>query len=323
MSHATAWLLGKLAEDACQPIVVASHPRSGTHLCIDALRLNFAGCHSWKLPFERADKLYCTLDDWGAAGRVQPEPILRILHRIRRPLIKTHALPALRSIPVWGPAGKSNDAQLARWAWDNSRTIYMYRDGREVMRSFHLFFATAAVGKPQPFREFLREKIDGRSRVRIWANHVESWLAQKRAVCMSMEFMLSNPTRAMEKIAIHIDLPAPTDPRLPSRCDNDMGERIWRRAVMSPMSTAISSRHSCSPQPHWTDVFGPSDREFFCREAGNMLIHLGYEPSDKWVGAERDDTATRPPRILALPSEDARLGFDYLTDGTHDQPVGP
>ena len=52
---------------AKQPVIVASHPRSGTHLLMDTLRRQFKACRSWKWPGERLDRLYCSVDELNAA----------------------------------------------------------------------------------------------------------------------------------------------------------------------------------------------------------------------------------------------------------------
>src|SRR4051794_28399866 len=51
-----------LEAHAVRPIVVVSHPRSGTHLMMDALRLNFRECRAWKRPGEPLERLYLNLD---------------------------------------------------------------------------------------------------------------------------------------------------------------------------------------------------------------------------------------------------------------------
>src|SRR4051794_27731921 len=53
-----AELARELARPERRPVVVASHPRSGTHLLIDLLRRQFPACASWKYPLERMDRLY-------------------------------------------------------------------------------------------------------------------------------------------------------------------------------------------------------------------------------------------------------------------------
>ena len=45
-----------------KPVVVASHPRSGTHLTLDLLRKQFPACASYKLPAQPLDRLYFALE---------------------------------------------------------------------------------------------------------------------------------------------------------------------------------------------------------------------------------------------------------------------
>ena len=52
MSEVTRLIKG-LDRDGIRPIVVASHPRCGTHLLIDTLRLNCPETRGWKFPGER------------------------------------------------------------------------------------------------------------------------------------------------------------------------------------------------------------------------------------------------------------------------------
>jgi hypothetical protein len=200
------------------------------------------------------------------------------------------------------------DAGLAGWTWENARIVYMYRDGREVMRSFHLFFATET-DHPQSFSEFLRTKINGRSHARLWADHVESWLAEDRALCVSMESLLARPADTIVRIARHADLPVPAAAKLPPRCDKDLAGRLLRRAGMHPISSAVSSRYSSDPTPHWTDVFSPADREFFHQEAGHLLTRLGYEKSDNWVGSHSYQPAPKPLVFRAPQAENASIGL--------------
>jgi len=298
----------RLAQIPCRPIVVASHPRSGTHLCIDTLRLNFSQCHSWKYPLERAYMLYWMLDEWGKQGEIHDEQVLSVVKRVERPLIKTHALPGLEMIPMFSGGAACIDSRLAGWVWQNARVIYMYRDGREVMRSFHRFFATEA-DHPQPFAEFLRTNINGRSHARIWADHVESWLAEDRALCVSMESLLARPQRMISEIARHIELAAPSDPKLPPRCDKDFMGRVLRRAGIHPVSSAVSSRYSGDRTPHWTDVFSPADREFFQQEAGHLLTRLGYETSDEWVDSRPAQPIDNPLVFRAPRADNTAIGL--------------
>jgi hypothetical protein len=48
---------------------------------------------------------------------------------------------------------------------------------------------------------------------------------------------------------------------------------------MRPESTAIIN----GGRQDWHECFTPEDRAFFHREAGDLLVELGYESSDAWV----------------------------------------
>ena len=49
-------------QDIGKPILIASHPRSGTHLTIDLLRKQFQECQSYKRLGEPFDRLYLALE---------------------------------------------------------------------------------------------------------------------------------------------------------------------------------------------------------------------------------------------------------------------
>ena len=78
-------------KDIGKPIVIASHPRSGTHLTIDLLRKQFAECKSWKMPGELLDRLYFALESFAPKfNPLSESAALNILQRATRPIIKTH-----------------------------------------------------------------------------------------------------------------------------------------------------------------------------------------------------------------------------------------
>lgn len=52
-----------------KPIIVASHPRSGTHLTMDLLRKQFPACVTYKLPTQPLDRLYLALEALSASPK--------------------------------------------------------------------------------------------------------------------------------------------------------------------------------------------------------------------------------------------------------------
>ena len=120
-----------LAALECLPIVVCAHQRSGTHLTIDLLRRQFEECRSWKWWGENNSRLYLSLDALFDPGVrwVNERKAIALLRRCERPLIKTHLLEP--------PA--SGVAELWRaWLAEHSTTVYVYRDGRDVLCSQRL-----------------------------------------------------------------------------------------------------------------------------------------------------------------------------------------
>lgn len=285
MSLDMAGMLRALDKDRCRPIVVASHPRSGTHLCIDTLRMNFKCCGVRKSWFEPADGLYLGLD--GSALIDHPidlERISRILSRASRPIVKTHALADLHHGGVERSAWRINP-QFADWLNERSSIIYIYRDGRDVLRSLYHYMQPIAPEARVPFSQFLRQRVNGLSRVAAWAQHVRSWRKRAGVFHLKMEELLNQPFETLSRLTGSLDLPAaPVDPQLPRRCDADFLSRAWRRLVPTPSSTAIVPRHEVAECSTSRQAFAQeADRRFFHAEAGDLLIELGYERSTGWV----------------------------------------
>lgn len=272
-------LLRELDELGCRPLVVASHPRSGTHLCIDALRLNCPAFRSSKAWFERADRLYLGLDDVARSGEVRHALIRKVMTGRLRPLVKTHALPGLLETGLHR-APRRLDAQLADWLNRRADFIYMYRDGRDALCSLWQF-------------------MKGINRVDAWARHVRLWLGWDAVQCLAMEQLLQGPNQSLGKLAQSLGARL-NDRRmvLAPRCGAGLLGRVVRRIISEPLSTAIVPLSRTCRFDNWRHVFLPKDREFFHRHAGDMLVELGYESSDAWVDSRPGGSA--PPVRVAL-----------------------
>jgi hypothetical protein len=276
MASRTLGILKSLDQAGVRPIAVASHPRSGTHLCIDMLRLNFPDCHSWKLPFEGADHLYVDVDD--------RDPNLEAMTRVKRPLVKTHTLPGFVPLkPLWNDQ-TAIDADLADWLNHNATFLYPYRAGREAVRSLYQFLNTEAWGERMTFSKFLRQRVNGTSRARAWALHVRAWMEQCPDCCFAMERLLREPRKVICQIAKAVDLPwVDQDVSVPPAPKTQLMWRLARRASIFPNTTAIPGQAGPDAPGKWQEVFSEADREFFHQEAGDLLIQLGFEASDEWV----------------------------------------
>ncbi|MCS3937297.1 hypothetical protein GGP80_003307 [Salinibacter ruber] len=266
-----------------RPVVVASHPRSGTHLLIDTLRRQFEACRSWKWPGERLDRLYCNIDELPGEGLLDANTARRILRRTERPVVKTHGGPGYQTAFLDSHAGGLG-SQWVQWLNDHSVRFYVYRDGRDVLCSYQLFRQSFDPSARVPVGEFLRQSDRGVSRVRRWARHVRTWIDQPDVHAVRFEDLLEAPEKVLRRLgnALGESLRERT-PLLP-RPFRSIWESRWARLFqMRPQSTAIINGGS----KNWKECFAHEDRAFFREEAGDLLVELGYEESETWVSSHR------------------------------------
>jgi hypothetical protein len=287
-----------LEKSGCSPIVVGSHPRSGTHLVIDTLRHNFPECRSWKFWGERSDRLYLNLASlfWNQHP-LSEKTAIRILSRVRCPIIKTHSFAGLGRDIADGHRMRPTDPELLAWLREHASFVYSYRDGREVLCSWHEMSAGSDLAAHVPFSEFIRQHVYGVSRVKNWALHVQGWLEEPTVNYVRMEDLLVQPTKTLgalaRKLGLRLD---PNACQLPRRTASHFEHRLKRLFTAKPQSTALISRKQ---RPGWREVFAPEDCRFFYEESNGMLIQLGYEDSTDWIEDHR--RAVSPPPSEANP----------------------
>lgn len=302
MSGDTRELLRKLDRLGVRPVVVASHPRSGTHLCLDTLRMNLPACAAWKRPFERADRLYVDIDATAENPTALPASLLlRVLGRARRPLIKTHAYPDLRRI-INRPQPLAADPDLLDWLRCHATFLYVYRDGREALCSLHQYMQAYFPQTRVPLAQFVRQQEGGVSRVKAWARHVEEWIDDSRVYCVAMCELLHHGRVIFPGLAekLGVSWEKGRQPALPPRCGFEYASRLRRRMARRPASTAIAADPRFKAEK-WQTAFTHADRQFFLEESGDLLVRLGFEESDRWAD-ERYDEERRHPALFALQS---------------------
>ena len=262
-----------------RPIVVASHPRSGTHLLIDTLRRQFEACRSWKWPGERLDRLYCNIDELPGDGLLDESTARRILRRTDRPLVKTHAWPGYQDGFLDTHRG-GLDRAWVDWLDETATIFYVYRDGRDVLCSYQLFRRSFDPDARGPIGEFLRGTEGDTNRVRRWADHVRAWRDRPDVHLVQFEALLDDPVPILQDIGETIgEPPRMKEPLLPQPFESIWESRWARLFAMRPESTAIINGES----QDWKETFTADDRAFFQEEAGELLIELGYEDSGDWV----------------------------------------
>jgi hypothetical protein len=264
-------------------IVIATHPRSGTHLTIDLLRKQFRECKSWLWFGETLHHSYLNLDMLALTHslHISQQEALLLLSRARRPIIKTHSLPSFEQFDL-------ENTELIRRLIQNADIYYVVRDGRDVLCSVHLWRQQVDPKARCPLSEFLRQEENGMSRPRIWAAHVLSWLNKQGVRILRFEQIIKDTRKVLTQIGQELGLkPLYVEPLLPKRRQSDSRwADYWLRLTRQFESTAIVGRYLGQKPQKWQDAFTCEDREFFQQEAGDVLIRLGYEVSEAWVEAE-------------------------------------
>ena len=283
----TEALSGEGLDGIGRPIVIATHPRSGTHLTIDLLRRQFGQCQV-RLRFgETVHRAYLNLDHLSpdSIPHIEVGQALSALRRALRMLVKTHSVPGLLSI---GDASRPFAQQLL----EGSDVLHVVRDGRDVMCSAYLWLRKHEDPACGSLSRFIREETDGMSRARYWAHHAAQWLSAAGAEPIQFEQMVRSPRPMLERIGRELALePLFAEPLLPRK--TEIGSRwhdYWLRLTRQYESSSVLGRRRGVEPPKWREAFAPADRRFFHDEAGEMLVGLGYERDDGWVKAPDDQT---------------------------------
>lgn len=261
-----------------KPILIASHPRSGTHLTIDLLRKQFAECKTWKKRGEPLDRLYFALESFAPLNNPLSESIaLNILSKAKRPIIKTHCDPQFSYL-------SKQKKSWIDWLQQEADIYYIFRDGRSVLCSLHLFMQSYNPKTRCSLSEFIRQEENGCSRVEIWANHIQAWLNSTNVTVIRFEDLIKNTQLILDLIDRNSNLsPLCQKPLLPKQLNSIWHSRWSRIAKTQSESTAILGYYRNQKVKKWQQAFSKEDREFFAREAGDLLIELGYETSHNWV----------------------------------------
>ena len=271
-----------------KPIVIATHPRSGTHLTIDTLRKQFPPCDSWKWPGERLDRLYLSLDSLlTTPPQITDQVAGRILRRADRILIKTHRMPP-DALP-----GTNRSFWLLPESWmqalmDHTQIIHAYRDGRDVMVSYHAFCQRYDPEARCGLGRFIRQTNHGMSHAKMWAHHTRVWDQAPGVVSLKFEDLRRRTREALEALGQQLGMtPLMQEPLIPKPFSGLWASRWARLAGIRPRCTTIIGRGvRTTKKTSWRESLSDQDRDFFHHEAGDRLMELGYEPSSAWTNTD-------------------------------------
>jgi len=242
-------------------ILVISHRRSGTHWVIDSLRNNLPAV---SYQFYNLDQI----------SRSHEIKIAKT--RGRYVLLKTHMSPHLTPF-------KPEEREFVREWLENSKAIYVYRDGRDVLVSLYHYMRGFRDDLPE-FSKFIRMPNDfdpyyrSVNRVEYWKEHVEGWLDRSDLdiATVSYEQLHTDYVSTIRKLSEFLGLTIK-----PSGVDRikftkyGLFRRLLKRIVpLAAKSSAIAPRKGVIGD--WKNYFSQSDLDLFNKIAGTTMAKLGY-----------------------------------------------
>ena len=255
-------------------IVIATHRRSGMQWAIDALRNNSPDINDSYMSLEQMDADHDAAIPLAKFRR-------QLLYMDGRVLINVHDLP---SADAW----KGLDERLfARTVLQHSPTIYVHRDGRDVLVSMYYYMQSfSETVRNQSFAQFLRGESshDGAdsslSRPGYWANHVQSWLRKDNLLAIAYSDLENRYEATVQKMAAFLDVQLhktlrPLSP--PGAQDSEpLIESMLGRLGVRRRRGGPADQARVGNTGDWRKLFDKRDREFFMKEAGETLRLLGY-----------------------------------------------
>ncbi len=262
-----------MIEARCRPIVVASFPRSGTHLTIDGLRHFFVETYRRQGFNQAVHSLYMNLDrlDPEHPFPLTPGKARDLLRKCpKRLIIKTHC-----SIEI-DQVGETN-RDLAREIIDTSDIVCVVRDVRPVMASYMALRPLKFPDSPRQIGEFLRTPMDGgEGPAANWARHVAGWLDRPGVHLIKFEAMREDYVKAIETLGKDLGLTWNTYPIRMFPKPRTMLENRIRRWLGVQNCSAIDNLRMAFETPDWKQVMSRADLDLIRAQAGPVMERLGY-----------------------------------------------
>jgi hypothetical protein len=261
-------------------IIVASHPRSGTHLVIDLLRRQFPNCEPSRSQFFLGDP-YWNFDEIVSTSGGATERKIARMGDVGRPVLKTHRRPDYFANCQFTNSILPERTGFAREVMMRAARIYVYRSALAVMKSL---YAMGCRTGEVPFSSFIREVRGPWSRVGWWAAHLSEWRRTEGTLLISYEELVRDPASAVGQIAKFIgETPLMRLPVLPRSPVSPYLERLRKLLPMRRESTALMTYGKQAPRIR----LSPEDLEFMREEAMRIDPLLSELPAAEFEAAWR------------------------------------
>lgn len=240
------------------PIIITSHPRSGTHLTIDLIRRQFPETII-KKHWGSNTSSFLSLGSFNAlddSNRLKEEDALKLIAPCKYPIIKMHTY-------GW-PSIAKNYPHWMQWIREKGKLIYVARDIHSVMPSMHLYEQSFNPQARCAIKDFIRQPYLGKAtRIHYWNDQILTWFNKPEFLSLRFEDILQMPAQTCEKIAQHTGLKEELKtPLLPPKVTSIWHARLQRIFSTNPNSTAIVCNYKGQKTRPWQDVFDSEDLDF-------------------------------------------------------------
>lgn len=270
--------------DVLPPVLVASHPRSGTHLVMDLLRRHFRSLDSWRLWGLPLDHLYLNIERLGAKERQFSETLaLRIVNRPRRALMKTHF--DAKFLVSWCEDESVPPPESWLEVISQANTVYVIRHPMDVMTSYHQFLSGIDKDIAElDFASFIKSPHWDRkaSRLEWWAQHAIDWADKEGVTVLRYEDVVEHTDDIISHIAAWLgETRVGRVPLLPPKLTSKAQTRLDRMTRLSPSSTAIVADRKSFPTTDWRKHLRPKDMGWIEDRIYPMLERFCYRLDPK------------------------------------------
>ena len=249
--------------NARAPVLIASHPRSGTHLVMDFIRRQFPSTRNWRCFGLPLDHLYLNLERLGADHRrFGPKKAARIVNRPERAMLKTHFTADFSS--SWA----SDEARAPNEAWraltDSAKTLYVLRHPMDVMVSYHQFLS--ALDHEIAGMDLMRfmhspHWDESTDKLGWWQAHLQGWAAAPQTLVTRYEDVVRSSDLVLQTVSAAIEeTPLQRMPLLPPKVTTLRHARFNRVFSLSPQSTAIIANRKQFPALDWRKTLSDANK---------------------------------------------------------------
>lgn len=181
---------------------------------------------------------------------------------------------------------------------DPTNTIYVYRDGRDVMVSYYFHVLRAPDHGPNKRPSYLTGEVrkdlpkfietesrNPRSSKLAWSEHVQSWLSLEHVPRVSYEELLSDTESALQGVLNDLHQTVSVS-RIGDAVDRHSFTRLSQRAPGDEDSASFLRKGIAGD---WRNHFTQTAARAFEASHGNALRALGYEESETWIESLPDE----------------------------------